>query len=146
MFIPLGHKKNPVLRADGPLSRVGQSGVFFFFGSKTDPKNTNLKKKKKLTYFAEKFWENILTFFKNFQLNFLDIGHRWLILQDFGKNVERKKKICQNGKFGSVTSVKRFFFVLFCYFFCFVALSQNFWNGVYFASELFQLLKAVLLR
>ena len=27
---------------------------------------------KKLTFFAEKFWENILTYFKNFQLKFLD--------------------------------------------------------------------------
>ena len=32
-------------------------------GSKNDPKNMNISKKN-LTFFAEKFWENILTYFQ----------------------------------------------------------------------------------
>ena len=60
-------------------SRVGRSGIFcfvlffgFFFsyflkisGSKNDIKNTKFSKTN-LTLFAEKFWENILTYFQEF--------------------------------------------------------------------------------
>ena len=56
------------------LALCGVSGVFIFnlkpqyirtglknFGSKNDPKNT-----KNHTFFAEKLWENILTYFQEF--------------------------------------------------------------------------------
>ena len=38
---------------------------FFFFFSKNDPKNMKISKKNQ-TFFAEKFWENILTYFQKF--------------------------------------------------------------------------------
>ena len=52
------------------VGSVGRSGFFFFFfffffsGSKNDPKHTQISKK--MTFFAEKFWENILTYSQKF--------------------------------------------------------------------------------
>ena len=75
-------KKKPCFMG-GQTCQVGSaSQVFFIYlytyiyiyflisGSKNDLKNTQIKKKKKrkknLTFFAEKFWENILTYFQKF--------------------------------------------------------------------------------
>ena len=63
-----------------------------------DPKNTK-NVKTNVTFFKEKFWENILTFLKKIQLQHLDFGQK---MADF----TRFWKICKNFKFGSVASVK----------------------------------------
>ena len=78
--LALGHqtkkkKKNALFsrRKDLPC-RVGWSGIFnyffFYFWSKNDLKNTKILVKN-VAFFAEKFWENILTYFQNFLLKFL---------------------------------------------------------------------------
>ena len=75
------------------LSRVGQA---FFplllilvakMTLKTQKFRENTKKKKKIRHFlAEKFWENILTYFqKNFSQTFQILVKKQLILQDFRK-------------------------------------------------------------
>ena len=80
----------------GLPSSIGQSGFF-------DPKSTT--KKILIRHIcAEKFLENILTYFQKFSAEILDLVKKWLILQDFWEIIEQK--ICQNGKFGSITPVK----------------------------------------
>ena len=83
-------------------SRVGQLGVFFFVffliftGSKNDPKNPKISKKNQ-TFFSEKFWENISTYFQKYSTKIFKIlVKKWLI--------------SQNGQFASVAPVKHFFF------------------------------------
>ena len=85
--------------------------IFLISCSKNDPKNIKIstKKKKNLTLFIEKIWENVLTYFQIFSAKIFGFWSKWLILQDFGKI--KKKKICQNGKFGSVAPIKQFLFV-----------------------------------
>ena len=59
---------------DGPAKYIGWVGWAFLkkiSDSKYDPKNTKIKKKN-LTLFAEKIWENILTYFQKFLANFSD--------------------------------------------------------------------------
>ena len=54
-------KKNPDLQAEGP-AKVGRVFFFFFFFlAAKDPKT-----QKFWTFFAEQFWENILTCFQKF--------------------------------------------------------------------------------
>ena len=112
----LGHKKEKekeknTLFTSGRTCQVGSvSQAFFFSGSKNDPKNTKISKKNP-TFLAEKFWENILTYFQNFSAK---IFRFWSKKGWFYKILEKfLKKICQNGKFGSVVPVKRFFFFFF---------------------------------
>ena len=56
-------QNQPVLWAEGP-TKYGRAVVFFYIflfisGSKNYPKNTKILKKS--DFFAENFWENILT-------------------------------------------------------------------------------------
>ena len=82
--------------------------VFFFFsGSKNDPKNTKFQKKIG-TFFAEKFWENILT--SKFSAKIFQIlVKKQLILQDFGKIKKKKKKSAKMENLGRCAR-KTFFF------------------------------------
>ena len=77
--------------------------TWVLMGSKNDPKITKKKKKKNeenQTFFAEKFWENILTYFQKFSAK---IFRFWSKNDRFYKILEIFfEKICENRKFGSV--------------------------------------------
>ena len=77
----------------GRTCQVGSVGwaFFLFSGSKNDPKNTK-NWKKILTLFAEKFWENILTIFKNFQLQFFRFWSKNDWFYKILEKLEKKKK------------------------------------------------------
>ena len=91
-------------------SGVGQLGVFvcvfiiiyFISGSKPDLKNTKMWKKIS-HFFVEKFWENILTYFKKFQQKFLNLGKKpsWFykILGKVKNNNNNKKKYAKMENF-----------------------------------------------
>ena len=77
-------------------------------------KTQNFEKKSDI-FFAEKFWETILTYFQKFSAKIVRFwSKKWLISKDL-----KKKKICQNGKFGLVAPVKHVSF-LFVFIFVFV--------------------------
>ena len=73
------------------ICQVGSVGwVFFFFffsGSKNEPKIT--KNSKKSNIFAEKFWENILSYFQNYLAK---IFRFWSNNSWFYKILEKLKK------------------------------------------------------
>ena len=75
-------------------------------------------RKKNLTFFAEKFWKNILTHFQKFPAKMFRFwSKKWLILQDFGKKnnlPQRKIWVCRARK-------RSFFF----FFFFFVAYDRD---------------------
>ena len=78
--------------------------VFIYSGSKNYPENTKISKK--VWNFLQKnfgkiFWLTL----KKISAKIIRFWSKKLILQDFGKIQE--KKICQNGKFGSVVPVKQ---------------------------------------
>ena len=102
--------KNLFYRRTNPPSRVGRSSVFFFFflvALKTDPKKHENFNNKKMHIFAEKNWENILTYFQ-FSTISAKIFRFWSKNGWFYKSLAKiHKKICQNGKSGSVTPVKQ---------------------------------------
>ena len=97
----------------GRTCQVGLVGqAFFFLATKMTLKHKKiLLKIRHWKFFAEKFWENILTYpFKTFLPKFLDFGQE---TADFYKIWEVFFfKFCQNGKFGLVPPVKQVFFFL----------------------------------
>ena len=113
---------NPVYGRTGLLSWSGMFFFFFFFFSlsfclvgKMALKTPKFKKKKKKGHILqESFGKIFWLIFKNFLPKFVNFWSRnsW-----FYKILEKKFKICQNGKFGSVTSVKWAFFVFVFVFF-----------------------------
>ena len=76
-------------------------------------KNTKISTKN-LSFFAEKFFENILTHSQKFSAKIFRFwSKKWLILQDFGKL--RKKNLQKQKIFGLVLPIKwGFFFVALC--------------------------------
>ena len=111
---PKKQKQNKTCFTGGQTCQVGSVGraffwcffCFFFLVAKMTLKHDNFEKN--LTFFAEKFWENIFTYFQKFSAK---IFRFWSKNGWFCKILEKVlKKICQNGKFGSVMPVKQGFF------------------------------------
>ena len=107
----------------GRTCQVGSVGrsvgrAFFVFvcfvisGSKNDPKN----KQTKIGHILQKILENILTYFQKFSAKKFRFCLKMAALQDFGKI--KKKRICQNGIFGSVVPIKQVVLFCFCLFVC----------------------------
>ena len=88
-------KQTLFLRQMGLQSRVGRSGLFYFYFFLIDPEN--IFKNGKSDIFAEKFWENILTYFLFLSFFFFRFwSKKWLILQDSGKIKKNKQTNKQN--------------------------------------------------